>query len=399
MASCLVCLLGNQTIPNIIVAAHFEPDHLLLISSPGMEKKGKSKAILDTLCMHGLDYSSRHHVIEVVEDSITDLQKKVTDWLGETDMETEFVVNLTGGTKLMSIAAYDFFTTEFGSRMVYVPIGKNEFVTPYPKRRPQSPTQLEDRLSVIKYLAAYGFKVTNQSQLEQFRLRAESRHDTTRFIFDHYTDIRPLLQWFRDRLHKIKDKDLKKGYDLSDRFISESSRQKELLERLGFSWKGSQIEKKVFKPDWEYLRGGWLEEYLYFCIRDAAPPGVDVQLNVVCENPKKVRNEFDVVFTHENVLYLVECKSLGAPIGNEQHVGGTIQDFLYKLGALSKNFGLTPRAFLATTSEKVLDKTGNLKSDLIERGKQFSAEIVPLITVRDVGAYFKEKVFHRNPDS
>ncbi|HYA41711.1 MAG TPA: hypothetical protein VEF34_10430, partial [Syntrophobacteraceae bacterium] len=54
--------------------------------------------------------SGRRHIIEVVEDSTVDFQKKVTDWLGETEQEWEFIVNLTGGPKLMSISAYDLFT-------------------------------------------------------------------------------------------------------------------------------------------------------------------------------------------------------------------------------------------------------------------------------------------------
>jgi hypothetical protein len=71
------------------------------------------------------NYSGRRHIIEVVEDSTVDFQKKVTDWLGETVQEWEFIVNLTGGPKLMSISAYDLFT-DFGSEMVYVPLNREE---------------------------------------------------------------------------------------------------------------------------------------------------------------------------------------------------------------------------------------------------------------------------------
>ena len=397
MARCLVCLVSDQTIPNIIVAAHFKLEYLLLISTPGMEKKDKSKAILDALCLHGLDYSSRHHIIEVLEDSIVDFQEKVADWMRETDQEWEFVVNLTGGTKLMSIAAHDFFT-DFGSEMVYVPIPKNEFLTPFPKRRPKNPTLLNDRLSVVEYFAAYGFKVINQSKLDGYQEQANARKDLTEFIFAHYQDIRPLLVWFRDQLHSVKAAKLKKGYDLKGKFISACKYQKEMLERLGYQWEEYEISKKVFEPEWDYLRGGWLEEHLFLSVRNAVPQGAsaDVRLNVRCEDPSKLQNEFDVVFSYENTLFLIECKSLGAAEGNEQHIGGTISDFLYKLGALRRNFGLTPRAFLATTSEDVLDNTGNLKPNLVERGRQFLTEILPLLKNMDVTAYFKEKIFHKN---
>ncbi len=396
MAKCLVCLVSDQTIPNIILTADLRPEYLLLISTRGMEKRDKSRAILEALALHGADYSTRHKVIEVSEDSMADFRKKVGDWIESADREWEYIVNLTCGTKLMSIAAYDFFKSNFGSEMLYVPIPKNEFVTPFPVRRQRAPAFLEERLSVVEYFTAYGFRVINEHNLDMHRRQAEAREDTTNFIFDHYPDIFPLLRFFRDQIRPIEKK-LKadRGYPFSGAFTAENERQAGLLERLGFEYRGTEVNRVIFKADWEYLRGGWLEEYLFTCIRDAAPPGVhaDILLNVRCKDPQGVENEFDVVFAFENALHLVECKSLEAAEGDEQHIGGTINDFLYKLGALRRHFGLTPRAFLATTSKDVLDGKGGLKKNLVERGRQFSTEIVALKTERDLKGYFRKKVF------
>ena len=387
MAKCLVCLVSDQTIPNIVVAADLRPEYLLLISTPGMEKKEKSKAILKTLALHGADYSGRHNVIEVFEDSVSDFQKKVSDWIESTDREWEYVVNLTCGTKLMSIAAYDFFKSNFGSEMLYVPIPKNQFVTPFPIRRRKAPAILEERLTVVEYLTAYGFKVTNELKLENERRKAEAREDTTQFVFNHYTDVFSLLRLFRDHIRPIEKK-LKeaKGYPFSANFAVANESQSELLQRLGFECSGGVVSKTIFKADWMYLRGGWLEEYLFTCIRKAAPPGakVDVLLSVNCKDPQGVDNEFDVVFTFENVLHLVECKSLEA---------AEINDFLYKLGALRRHFGLTPKGFLATTFSDVLDENGGVKKHWVERGGQFSTQIIPLKIERDVTGYFNKMVF------
>jgi hypothetical protein len=70
MKTCLVSLVGDQTIPNILVIAHFKPDYLLFISTSGMEKKKKTQAILNTLRERSLDYTSRHLKLEVVEESM-----------------------------------------------------------------------------------------------------------------------------------------------------------------------------------------------------------------------------------------------------------------------------------------------------------------------------------------
>lgn len=95
-------------------------------------------------------------------------------------------------------------------------------------------------------------------------------------------------------------------------------------------------------------------------------------------NREGTQNELDVLFTRDNKLHLVECKSLDADEGEE---GGAVNlpSFLYKLGALRQEFGLTPLGYLATTSEAVVDNEGRLKESLRKRAKQLYIDIVPLI--------------------
>lgn len=168
-----------------------------------MEDKGKTRAILDTLNLRDLDYSGRYQKLEVVEDSIIDLQNKVSQWLSQTLEEYQFIVNLTGGNKLMSLAAYDFFK-ELGSDMVYVPIPQNRCLVPFPKLRPKSPGLLQDRLTVIEYLTACNFKINNLNTLERNRQRAFSRKELTNFIFDQYEQVKPLLKWLDKTSGKIQ---------------------------------------------------------------------------------------------------------------------------------------------------------------------------------------------------
>ncbi len=390
MKTCLVSLIGDQTIPNILVAAHFQPDFQLFISTRRMEEKGKSKAILDTLKLRGLDYEERHQVLEVSEDSILDLQNQVAGWLSETGEEFQFIVNLTGGNKLMSIATFDLFT-DFGSEMVYVPIPKNEYLKPFPKRRPKHPTRLTERLSVEEYLCGYGFKVKNHAQLQQNKEMALLRRSTTCHVFDHYLETRSLLRWFRASMAPLKRRALKKGHDFSGHFEVQNPAQSHLLTALGFSRSGTEIRKTIFEADWNYLRGGWLEERLYLAVREVLPSPTDIQLGLQCEDPKGNRNEFDVILVHANVLSLIECKSLDAAEGSDDIVGANINDFLYKLGALRQNFGLTPEAFLATTSESTLGDDGRVKPRLAERGRQFRTEIVPLLKIDNLEGFFRDR--------
>jgi hypothetical protein len=392
MKTCLVSLVGEQTIPNILVAAHFRPDHMLFISTKKMEDKSKTHAILETLKLRQLDYSRRYQKLEILENSIIDLQDKVSKWLSQTQEEYQFIVNLTGGNKLMSLAVYDFFK-ELGSDMVYVPIPENRYLSPFPKLRPKPSGLLEDRLTVIEYLSACNFKIPNLSTLKTGRELAFNRKNLTEFIFDQYEQVKPLLRWFGDKLRLVKEDRVKKGYKFSESFSLENEFQKKFIDGFGFQNEGSQLSKTIYKPDWHYLRGGWLEERLFLAIREALPQRADVQIGVEFKDAFGNKNELDVLFTHENIFYLVECKSLDSHEGNDVRIGVT--DFLYKLGALRQSFGLTPKAFFASTSDNLYYEKGTVKVNLTDRAKQLGIEIIPLLQTPNLEEYFRKR-FHGN---
>ena len=388
MKTCLVSLVSDQTIPNILVAAHFRPDYMLFISTKKMEDKNKTHAILKTLKLRQLDYSGCYQKLEVLENSIIDLQHKVSQWLPQTQEEYQFIVNLTGGNKLMSLAVYDFFK-ELGSDMVYVPIPENSYLAPFPKLRPKPSGLLEDRLTVIEYLTACNFNMLNLSSLEKKRELAFNRKELTHFVFDHYEQTKPLLKWFWEKLHRVKEDRVNKGYDFFESFAIENVFQEKVIDDLGFQREGSQLAKKIYKSEWNYLRGGWLEERLFLAVRESLPRSADVQIGVKFKDAVGNENELDVLFTHENIFYLVECKSLDSHEGSDFRIGVT--DFLYKLGALRQSFGLTPKAFFASTSDNLYYEKGKVKFNLADRAKQLGIEIIPLLQTTDLEEYFRKR--------
>ena len=90
----------------------------------------------------------------------------------------------------------------------------------------------------------------------------------------------------------------------------------------------------------------------------------------------------------------MECKSLDPSEGKEDKIG--ITDFLYKLGALRQHFGLTPRAFFASTSDNLYDEKGNVKFNLTDRAKQLDIEIIPLLHTSDLEGYFQKRFSRRD---
>lgn len=379
MKKVLVSLISDQTIPNILAIHHFKPDGLLFITTEAMERKGKYKATMETLRMLGLEYPSEEvGKLVVKEDSILDCHRKLEEWMTGRE-DSEFIVNFTCGTKIMSIAVYEYFK-DYGSRMIYIPIPKNEFISPFPKRTATHAEPLPLRLSVPQYLAAYGLKVTNLPKLVDYKRESADRKELSAFIVAHYEQLKPFLGFAGDRLRKHRDD---REYDFSTGFDEATDAERRLFSLMGIPYDGNMISKKLSRSEIGFLTGGWLEEYCFNKI--CAVPGIDdAAIGLKLMNKQGGDNEFDVMFTSGNSLYFIECKSLDQ---NDDKKA----DALYKIGALQKEFGLRVQSFLVTTSPHVL-KDGKLRPSVNARAEQFNTRVVLLDELPNLAEIVKERI-------
>jgi len=381
MAHVHVCLVSDQTIPNILGIYHFQPDRLLFITTNAMEKKRKTQAIIDTLGLLGHDYSDRYERVEVLEDSILDCHRKIESTMQRLG-DVELSVNLTNGTKIMSIAAYEFFK-DYGSKMIYIPINKNEYITPFPKKAHIRPETLSLRLSVREYLAAYGLNVVNYNKLTAAKEEALKRSDLSIWLAHHYESVKNLLVCLGGGLREHRDD--KKSHDFSGPFEGPNELEKELIGRMGMSYSNGIVSKRMSRSEIRYITGGWLEEFCFCELAKYLEKGInDVQLGVKLSNVKGTENEFDVMFTKDNALYLVECKTL------DQH-NINYRDVLYKIGALQRDFGLRVSSFWVTTSAKIL-KNDDLAPAVSARAEQFNTTIIPPQEVKKFGSTVANKL-------
>lgn len=145
--------------------------------------------------------------------------------------------------------------------------------------------------------------------------------------------------------------------------------QRDFLKAVGFNISGRTISKKLSRSEIRYLTGGWLEEYVFNSLNSIKGRGIDdVVMNVEIENIQGNKNEFDVMFTKDNALYFVECKSLSP----EDEI---TKSSLYKIGALQKEFGLRVQSFFVTTSPHII-KDGQIRQSVRARAEQFKTEII-----------------------
>lgn len=293
------------------------------------------------------------------------------------------MVNLTCGTKIMVIGAYNVFKTVDNSQMIYTPIPKNEFVEVFPRKvNCKSPIPLNLKLSVEAYVTAYGVRVRNRGRIEQLKSNAIKNRERSGWMIDNYTAVERLLSSFiKEGLNKHRND--KKDYKFKIGNLSLRTKEEELLRTSGFEVRKDSIEKVLTKHEVRFLTGDWLSD---FCFNEISELCIDdCVTGIELISPKGTDNEFDVLFTKNNALYIVECKSL-----KQEHDKDA--DILYKISALQHDFGLKVDGFLVSTSRTILDDKGNIKEHILRRSDQCKTRVIHPDEIKDIGVQIKKYV-------
>jgi hypothetical protein len=374
-----VCLVSEQTIPNILGIYHFKPDRVVFCSTDKMEKQRKTDAIVNTLLLHGLDYSTKSERIIVDQDCLEDCELKFRNEVTQKYGNDKLTVNLTCGTKIMVLGAYNVLK-DTAEQMIYTPIPKNEFLVVYPAKGSdcKSPASLDLRLSVEAYVTAYGIRVKNSNKIEKLKSNARNNKDLCEWMVQNYKEIESLLIEFYKYLKDYRDEE---SFELEMDYIPNSRNEKDLLKRLGFV--GENIEKKLLKHEIRFLTGDWLSD---FCFNEVCKLSVDdCVTGIKLISSKGTDNEFDVMFTKDNTLYIVECKSL-----KQSHDKDA--DILYKISSLQHDFGLRVKGFLVSTARTIISDKGGIKESIIKRAEQCNSRVIHPDEIKDFGMWIKTHV-------
>jgi hypothetical protein len=354
MNNVLVSLVSDHTIPNVLFISEMRRERkdirlYLFISTDSMEKKGKTNSIIQG--SHPSSSEVKTEVIKVIEDSTEDINSKLEDFakekLGDGD---NLIVNLTGGTKIMSIGVYNFFK-ELKSTIYYLPIGKNIYKQIFPSLK-QREHKLNFRISLKDYLISYGIDIKSRDINRTLKDKKYTEH-----LFRKFTNNEIDMEIIDD-LRTLRNK---KQIPLE---VEKSS----FLNKIAFR---TEEEGVLNKKEIKYLTGGWFEEYGYNLVREHIQLrydkiGLDVQISHA-----GTQNEFDVMFVHENILYVIECKT-----ALKDGKRSLLNDTLYKLSALKRDFGLIVNGYLFTLDKNLRDREGNITRDYQNRAALLGVRLV-----------------------
>ncbi len=335
-------LVSGQATPNMTPALDsvMRPDEVILLVSPDMQTRA---GWLEQVLKESTGVKVSRWTIEHPWD-IEHIRDHLLDLLTQQEHE-EIILNATGGTKPMSIAAYDVFRT-LDKPVFYVHPEKDQIIWLHPPGRPRQ--QLADRVRIPHFIQAHGLRVTERGDIQ---VLPEYREFAQELIQDiqYFADALGALNWYANgaeralRSDKLEPKHQDFGalQDLLDR-LEQIGVLKVQEQRLVFSNESARF----------FANGGWLEQYVFATINSLKkhiPAIQDTAQSLSVERePGKTANELDVVFLAENRLHLIECKAKNFKRG-DGHAGA---ETLYKLDSLSDAIGgLQARAMLVSYKE------------------------------------------------
>lgn len=232
--------------------------------------------------------------------------------IGVLKPDVHYLVNLAGGSRYMALAVQRSFA-RFDSEFFYVQTRENLIVnTIFDDSiydNDDIVTVINHRMTVKELLDVNGLENDSDGQ-HHLPIRSA---EYTKFFYEmfvgnrlsanDYQAIALLRTHYRNRKG---DSDIVAMAQTGLSHRPPVGHLVDFLEHIRFVPKN---KGKLSHEEIDYLTGGWFEEYVYFMVKASVDPddiviGVYISRDGVAHN-----NELDVVFSKNNQLYVIECKT------------------------------------------------------------------------------------------
>jgi hypothetical protein len=325
----LVSLVSEQTIPNVELIKEYKAvtDQYIFFHSTRTRKETdwivQAADIDEAQCV----------LVEIDPFDLTAINNTLQSFPFE---DKEYILNITGGTKLWMIAFLDRFK-EIGAEIYYLTGHQRDYVKVFPRKGIRE-LKLEQHITLMEYLMAYGFTNIKFGKLHKDSKQAERLFKA---FYNHelinYCGVFEFCRLNRQTKEKLK----------KDQF---PANMQTALDLIGYEF-GLFLDKSDFK----YLSGEWLEEWVYYSIKNELGLS-DEYIATGCKLMKnRTPNEMDVLFVMDHKLYVIECKT--SIFENYANPDGTFSQFnllpevIYKSDALRSKFGLFANSTILTLNE------------------------------------------------
>lgn len=362
MTTTLICLLSDQHVPNLLSALHYQPARLIAIVSPDMEKKGalrSFKAALE-LSLNGTinveEVSIRSAVsFHQLQEDYEKLLQRVND---------DLIVNITGGTKPMSLQAYSIFQNRARS-VVYIDGASPEVLYDLKTTRLIHSPQ---RITMKAFLAGYGFDLTTQQ--DNFMQWARKYANLAAMIAQKQPEG-SLVTMIPPRWMEAERRGIELGR--GELHIQDNTLREHIAQAFFLNVDDGSLVGRLHPRAFRFLAGRWLEIFLWKALDDCRQKlGLwDVCLGgLVTDHTTGASNDLDVCFMRNHALHVVECKT-GRQSDDPK------AEALYKLEAITQQFrALRVQSYLASSGGNLYGRDGCMKRSVMQRAGTFGCRVL-----------------------
>ncbi len=331
----LISLVSKQSMPVIIPALYLKPDKVILITTH--EEKHTAKNIINVLNNNKISCELSGNTVRAYDYKSTESE---INRLISSNPKKILLLNTTGGTKIMAIAAYESFR-KANLETIYCDTNDNKiFFMEFGKIRSEN---FNVKVSVKDYLSSCGFNcISSRDKLS----RMNENIPLLNFISDN---LEQFLNFHDYLKQKFKNKIKSKSIIYSD-FEFDTSESKYIL-----YYKNREIFTSDIK-NINYIKGFWLEDYVFMKLKEKSPDDIVVGANV--RSGMNNLNEIDILLTKNGRLHLISCKA-----------GNADKQDLFELDGLRDlaggTFGIASKVTIKKMNRSFINRARELKINLI----------------------------------
>jgi hypothetical protein len=320
-----IMLVSEQAAPNLLPALDpaLKPKEAVLLVSKKMTKRADAlQSVLQESGIKPIRISlADEHNLQALEEAIMNTAEILDG--------KSIAVNLTGGNKLMALAAQSVAQAA-GWPVFYVDVDTDQIVWLDKTLPPQSLTQ---QLRLPHYLRGYGYKLeANIERPLPNALWQTLINDLVLNVGSLSAAIGKLNYLAQQTGHGLKVH--LSNEELDSRSLEALLRKFEQAQLLQLEGSNLQFQSESAKT---FASGGWLEHYVYqtVCQITGKLEIRDKAANLKVIDPIGQNNEIDVAFLARNRLFMIECKT-----SRMDNIHSTkANDALYKLSENCRRIG------------------------------------------------------------
>lgn len=323
----IISILSDQLIPNVLFIKHWSTklDRHVFITTAEMESENKMKSVVLAGAL-SIDYTK---ITKLIVDANT--PSLILDNLKhfQWSEDEKYIVNITGGNKIMSQMVSLYFSKYETANIYYWPIERDFIEQLHPVIK-SIRIEKNITLNLETYFKAHGYSLTRSNKLSY-------PFEKANFILKSVLD----------------------------------AGTPELVEEITLAKK-----EHYLASDKEYLTGKWFEEWTYYMLKETFKIkdeliAFNIKLKSIYTQRKIVNdNEIDIAFIYKNKLYVWELKVLGS----RSLKGNAIGNVIYKISSVTQSLGLQ-----ATSVVLILAPFGTSK----ER-RDYINDIIKLMRIKKV---------------